>query len=235
MKKQGNFSKAIDELMQGHVFSATSMNNAEPAAGSRKPSGAQSQPGFAAPDSSTTLEETKELSISSQTPPAAQSALVKSPQPEAMSTYVVEPSRTNFHGEEARITKDMTIRGSIVTGSDVRIVGSVYGDVEAKGDVYISGIVEGRITAQSIVLDSASIKGDIHSGTSVIIGKNTRQSGDIEADHVEIDGMLNGNVSAHGHVILKSCAIVEGNIKASTLAMAEGAEVKGSLDIAKSR
>jgi cytoskeletal protein CcmA (bactofilin family) len=233
-KKPSNFSRAVEELMQGHVFSATTVEEKPEVTREPVREAVKAEPVKEEPVVQDTVQKVSISEVSTMSP-ASQVATPTRAGNDIVSDYVIGPPRQIFSKEEARITKDMTIKGSIITGSDVKIAGCVYGDVEAKGDVFISGTIEGQVIGQSVTLDSATIKGDIHSSTTVMVGKNTQQTGDIEADHVEVDGMISGNVSARGTILLRANAIVEGNIRAAALSMSEGAELKGSLDISKTR
>lgn len=208
MKKKNNFSKAVEELMHGQIFSEAEAKR----------------------ESESTDSEGDSFAYDPPVPVRTEIQTL----PESPSEFFINPSRTAFPREEARITKDMTIHGSIATDSDVRIAGSVFGDVDAKGDIHISGCVEGRISGQTVTLDSATTKGDIHSADSVKIGRESKQTGDVEAASVEVDGIVIGNIHSHGSVILRPKASVEGNIHAHSLTMSEGAELKGIVEVRKS-
>ena len=57
--------------------------------------------------------------------------------------------------------------------------------------------------------------------------------GKIKADRVEIDGRVTGNLESATKLVLKSQALIEGNIKAKELTIQEGAELKGNVNVHK--
>jgi len=57
--------------------------------------------------------------------------------------------------------------------------------------------------------------------------------GDIKAERIEIDGGVTGNLESATKIVLKSQALVEGNLKAKELAIQEGAELKGNVNVRK--
>jgi len=94
-----------------------------------------------------------------------------------------------------------------IIAEDMRIVG----DVTAEGDVQIDGIIEGNLTA-----------------TSTVIGKAGVVNGSVIADTLKIFGKVLGEIRAK-NVSLMESAEITGNLYHSTLEMAKGACVNGTL------
>lgn len=94
-----------------------------------------------------------------------------------------------------------------IIAEDMRIVG----DVTAEGDVQIDGIIEGNLTA-----------------TSTVIGKAGVVNGSLIADTLKIFGKVLGEIRAK-NVSLMESAEITGNLYHSTLEMAKGACVNGTL------
>ncbi len=68
--------------------------------------------------------------------------------------------------EEAVIPSDMVINGNITTKSNMRILGSVVGDVNCDGSIWLMGSSEGKILAEKAVelRENAYVHGDITAG-----------------------------------------------------------------------
>jgi len=94
---------------------------------------------------------------------------------------------------------------------------SVQGDVTFSGGLHIDGKVHGKVVAEegSDAVLRVSEAGEIH--------------GDIVARHVIVNGTVNGDVYASGHLELAENASVNGNVYYNLIEMAMGATVNGSL------
>jgi cytoskeletal protein CcmA (bactofilin family) len=98
-------------------------------------------------------------------------------------------------------------------GSTARVRGRVHGD----GDLVVEGQLDGNV----------ALRGDltVADGGSVIAES-------IEAQSVTIGGLVRGQVTASGAVRLSAAASVQGNLRGSSIAIAEGAKFSGRLDCA---
>lgn len=86
--------------------------------------------------------------------------------------------------------------------------GNVFkGNFELIGFLRVDGIISGRIKTDSILL----------------IGETGKGEGDIKAENIDIGGEFIGNLFASERVVLRSTAIVKGNIVARYLVVEEGA------------
>ena len=188
MKKQGNFSKAIDELMGGK-FSESEGEKVESEA---------SQP---------------EIEVAQ----VAQSAV----------------RRVDGKVEEAIITRDMVIKGTISSSANIVISGSVQGDVVSEGDVVVEGRIEGNLKVHSLSVQEGAITGDIDASGNVIVAENSSVDGDIKAERIEVNGKIVGNLQSATKIILNPHSAIEGNVTAATLSMLEGAELNGSMSVKK--
>lgn len=54
--------------------------------------------------------------------------------------------------EEAVIPSDMVINGNITTKSNMRILGSVVGDVNCDGNIWLMGSIEGKVNAGNLTI-----------------------------------------------------------------------------------
>ena len=92
----------------------------------------------------------------------------------------------------------------------------IKGDVVAAEDLAIAGRVEGHIRLEAGVLTLAS-------GSHVI--------GEVVAPTVMVGGRVEGSLTASDLVDIRATAIVEGDLRAPVLALADGAQVTGHVEM----
>lgn len=100
---------------------------------------------------------------------------------------------------------------SAVIGPNIRIQGELSGDE----DLVVEGRVEGKINVSK----------------GLRIGPQAQVNAEVKAHHVTIAGRIVGNVTAADKVEILPSGILEGNIRAPKIAIAEGAQFKGSVDM----
>lgn len=88
---------------------------------------------------------------------------------------------------------------------------SIKGEMVFEDSASILGTFEGRITAKR----------------DVFIGEGAVCRADVEAESVQIDGVLEGNAIARERIQLNATARVQGDLISKTLVVAEGATVVG--------
>jgi cytoskeletal protein CcmA (bactofilin family) len=97
-------------------------------------------------------------------------------------------------------------------------------------------VVEGRITSEQDLRIDGKVEGTIEVGNHALtIGAGATVKADLVAKAVLISGAVVGNVTATDRVDLHGTGSVEGNITAPRLVMADGAVVKGEVDVAGRR
>jgi len=89
------------------------------------------------------------------------------------------------------------------------------GELSADEDLYLKGRVEGSIS----------------SAPNIRIGEEGSVKGNTRAQHITVEGTINGDLHASGAVTVKDTANVVGNIYAPTVSLIEGARFKGSIDM----
>ncbi len=96
-------------------------------------------------------------------------------------------------------------------GRNIKIQGELSGDE----DIVIEGRVEGKISVTKTVQvsESAQINAEIRAQTVIVSGK------------------VMGNVVATEKIDIRPSGSLEGNIRAPKIAIAEGAQFKGSVDM----
>jgi cytoskeletal protein CcmA (bactofilin family) len=95
----------------------------------------------------------------------------------------------------------------------------IKGDLQGSEDLTIEGQVEGKIELKDNVLT---------------IGPNGRIKAQVFAKTVIVLGTINGNVTASEKVEIRDSATVEGNVLSPKVAIAEGAQFHGSVDMQRS-
>ena len=203
MKAKGNFSKALNELLCGKLWSGLMPVAVETTLGSL----------------GTAYEKTgavKAVQVAAVSEGNKKPAPVKSSPP-----------------GEAVITQDMVIKGSVVSNSNILMEGTIIGDVTCEGDIAVKGKIEGNVHVRSLSLQGGTIQGDIESSGLVFIGEDSKVNGNIKGGHIDVHSSVIGNITSTDHVTINPKAIIEGDIAASGLSMFEGAELKGTVNIQK--
>jgi cytoskeletal protein CcmA (bactofilin family) len=88
---------------------------------------------------------------------------------------------------------------------------AVTGDLETAGSLRIEGKLDGSVL----------------SADSVVIGVNSKISGDIHAREVVVGGTITGNVHASERVELQATAVVTGDVHTGSILIQEGGVVNG--------
>jgi cytoskeletal protein CcmA (bactofilin family) len=94
----------------------------------------------------------------------------------------------------------------------------IKGEVSAREDLTISGRIEGKVEVRDHV---------------VRVGREAHVHAEIAARAVLVEGTVKGNISATERIELLEHGSVEGDIAAPKIAMAEGAQFRGKIDMAK--
>ena len=99
-----------------------------------------------------------------------------------------------------------------VIGSSISVKGAISGEES----LLIEGEVEGKIV--------------LHHNT-VTIGKNGRIKADIHGKIITIDGNVEGNLFGVEQLIVRKTGIVRGNIVSPRVALEDGCNFKGNIDM----
>jgi cytoskeletal protein CcmA (bactofilin family) len=93
----------------------------------------------------------------------------------------------------------------------------IVGEVECDGILKIEGRVEGTIRGHQ----------------QVVVAPGGNVAGDIRGDEVIIAGRVDGDVSAGGRIELREGGSVHGDVTAPRIAVQEGAELNGRVQMEK--
>lgn len=88
--------------------------------------------------------------------------------------------------------------------------------------------IVGTVTAPGCVRLLGSIEGDLESA-EVVVAATGRLQGSLTAQRVEICGRVSNVVKGTESVVIRSTALVEGDLSYATLEMEAGARVHGTL------
>jgi cytoskeletal protein CcmA (bactofilin family) len=93
---------------------------------------------------------------------------------------------------------------------------SIHGDLTGEEDLLIEGKLEGKIECRS---------------HSVTVGRDGRIRGDIYGKTITVEGNVEGNLYGDEQLNLRKACTVHGNIVAPRVALEDGANFKGSIDM----
>ncbi len=116
-------------------------------------------------------------------------------------------------------TQAKPLQATAVAGGTMANIGksiSLKGDLSGNEDLTIEGHVEGRVDLPNNLLTigaNGSVNAEVHAKTVVVVGKVT------------------GNVSAAERIEIQATGLVNGDVSAPRLVVAEGAVVNGSIEM----
>jgi len=107
----------------------------------------------------------------------------------------------------------------------------------APGTTFIGSniTIEGTISGSDPVVIEGTIRGNVNLTGDLLVAPKARVEATVHARNVTIEGKLTGDVSADERVELVSTAVVDGNIKAPKIVVAEGAKFRGNVDMGAAR
>lgn len=96
-------------------------------------------------------------------------------------------------------------------GASIRI----KGEVTAREPLTIAGHVDGSVVVE---------------GHSVTIAASGQVTATVAADTIVVAGAVNGRLQANARIVVRETAVVEGDITAPSVSLAEGATVHGRIE-----
>ena len=94
----------------------------------------------------------------------------------------------------------------------------IRGEVKGAEDLIIDGRVEGTVTLTE---------------SRLTIGASANVAADLTARDILIQGAVHGNIVASGRVELRSGSVVEGDVRATRLAVEDNAVFRGKVDLSQ--
>jgi cytoskeletal protein CcmA (bactofilin family) len=90
--------------------------------------------------------------------------------------------------------------------------------------------IEGEITSDEDITIEGKVKGQLHVSKTLTIGKEGFVDGKISANVVHISGEAEGHLSASEKLVISSEGKYTGNINSDIIKVAEGAQIKGTIN-----
>jgi cytoskeletal protein CcmA (bactofilin family) len=107
--------------------------------------------------------------------------------------------------------------------------------IKAKNNkqIYLAAGVtlNGLVKSPDSIYIAGTVKGDIRSDVAIHILKGAAIQADLHAPNIQIFGIVEGQVSASGELVMNATARVYGDIFCKSLVLEEGAIYSGALHI----
>jgi len=91
--------------------------------------------------------------------------------------------------------------------------------------------IHGELTGEGDIQLMGAFRGTIDLAGTIVIGESAQVEADIVATNIVVGGHVKGNLVASGRVDLLPTGSVTGNVKTGSIAAAEGASLKGEIEI----
>ena len=91
--------------------------------------------------------------------------------------------------------------------------------------------IRGRVSGSADLMLDGRIEGDVSLEGNLTIDSLARVDGNIEAQHVEINGSVKGNILASQSLSIAKTAKIQGDLTAPTVLIADGALIRGGINI----
>jgi cytoskeletal protein CcmA (bactofilin family) len=91
--------------------------------------------------------------------------------------------------------------------------------------------IEGEVTADEDVVVAGTIRGKLSAREAVTVESGAVVEADVVGGPLSVAGAITGNITSSDRVDLQSGAKVVGNVKATRITIADGAQFKGNVDM----
>ncbi|WP_394824044.1 polymer-forming cytoskeletal protein [Pendulispora albinea] len=91
--------------------------------------------------------------------------------------------------------------------------------------------IEGEITTDDDVVVQGTVRGKLTAKDSVTVESGAVVEADIVGGPLAVSGSITGNIQSSDRVDLQPGARVVGNVKATRITIADGAQFKGNVDM----
>lgn len=124
-----------------------------------------------------------------------------------------------------------TVTGPLVGETDFSVRGCVNGDISTAGSVLVEGLVKGSVTAEYITVQGGELCGNLVAGKAILLEKDGLILGSLSADVIDIAGQVKGNVHAKSRALIRSTAVLSGDLEAKCALIEPGASIEGKVHI----
>ncbi len=135
------------------------------------------------------------------------------------------------------VPEGVVIDGTLTSASETQISGRIDGDVtvEARLSLEPASVVTGKVRAATCSL-RGKVKGRLECTNELVIGESGRLNANaISGKDMTIAGKVKGDLKCGGILRLKNTAHVDGNIRARSIVINEGAVFNGTCSMGKSK
>ena len=129
--------------------------------------------------------------------------------------------------ETTVISKNTTIDGNIRSFADMKIDGSIKGNVETTKNIVINGKVIGDLACDNISMKNSAVQGNIRLKGQAVMANDSMLIGDLSSQVAHLNGKIKGNINASGKLMLDKDSVIIGDIKAGSVAISDGAVING--------
>jgi cytoskeletal protein CcmA (bactofilin family) len=91
--------------------------------------------------------------------------------------------------------------------------------------------IDGEVTSDEDVVVQGTLRGKLVAKESVSVEQGGSVEADISGGPVAVAGSVTGNITSTDRVDLQNGAKVVGNVKATRITIADGAQFKGNVDM----
>jgi cytoskeletal protein CcmA (bactofilin family) len=88
---------------------------------------------------------------------------------------------------------------------------------------------KGELKAQEDIKIEGRIEGTIHHQQRVVVGSKGEVVATVHAQSIDVDGKVQGDMSAKKSIKVTSSAVVRGNLRAPSVSITEGANFNGGV------
>ena len=166
-----------------------------------------------------------------ESPQIQESQQPQEPIEEAGTEEPMESNDQNPVSAMTTIMKGSVIIGEIHAEEDLELQGSVKGKITAKGKIRAMGKVVGDLTGHDVELSGCRIQGNIVARGTLTVDNESVVIGDVTCKEFCLGGKIKGNVTTENEAKFLPTAILSGNVKAASIAMSQGAKIKGEINI----
>jgi cytoskeletal protein CcmA (bactofilin family) len=91
--------------------------------------------------------------------------------------------------------------------------------------------IEGEVTTDEDVIVQGTVRGKLNAKDGVVVEQGGVVEADVTGGPLTVAGSITGNISSTDRVDLQPGARVVGNVKATRITIADGAQFKGNVDM----
>jgi len=91
--------------------------------------------------------------------------------------------------------------------------------------------IEGEITTDEDVVVQGTVRGKLNAKDGVVVEQGGVVEADVTGGALSVSGAITGNITSSDRVDLQPGARVVGNVKATRITIADGAQFKGNVDM----